>query len=252
MAIHINNETSIICYYYYYIHIKNDKICTGCEKYPNETNNCNKQWRTALHLSMFKKITKKEENKFILSLLHFNPHAILLRDKLGYTPLHIACQFNSKNYDIIYLLCTIAIDVEYSFLCNNTEDNKHCFCKCFYCGICYYLRYCNHGYYDGCTCTYYKNNEIHNGKKDDYNNDIYINSASRTTTISSSPLYIACQKDTTSIKVLELLLNMSKIHCKRLKTKYDELLQACNCECSMHGEKYIIISDFIVNYCCFF
>ena len=199
---------------------------------------CNKFKRTSLHLALFIREENEEQICTILQMLHYNPHAILLRDNEGYTPLHIACQFQSKNYDIINLLSNVAIQVESSFVCNNA-DERHC-CKCFFCGVCYYVKN-YHGY--SSSCANYNDNEIHNGK----NSDFHCFREYDNITELRSPLYISCKKHTTPLQVVELLLDVSANHRNHLESSYRESLlsstQPCNREC-LHGKRLFAMPKF--------
>lgn len=81
-----------------------------CETYPEEASCVTENWgRTALHLAMFNQGCPCYVGE---ALLKANPHAILVLDKSGYTPLHYACFFRHGTTDLIPILCTAAVQME--------------------------------------------------------------------------------------------------------------------------------------------
>ena len=212
------------------------KINEGCKSNPDETCVCDNDKRTALHLIFYSRGLNEEKISAIQSILHSNPHATLLRDKLGNTPLHIA-SYHPNNYDLISLICNAAIQIEGLLTCNDTHTERNLCCKCFYCGICYYLGKSKDK--DGYSCTFYNNNEIHNTKISARHDIREYRYSYDTIAELRSPFFLSCENHTTPLEVIEVLLNMSTNHKNQLKINYNDfllhsLMQPCSGEC-IHG-----------------
>ena len=80
-------------------------IC--CQNFPQEACVVNERGRCALHLASFSRTCPVP---ILVALLGANPHAVLLRDKDGYTPLHYACHFG-HSIETIRLLCDKIINI---------------------------------------------------------------------------------------------------------------------------------------------
>lgn len=198
------------------------EVLVRCQHNPEEAFQYNSRFgRTPLHLSMFSRDGCRP--RVLIALLKANKHASVVRDKIGFTPLHYACQFGAGESLIVLLAATaVSVDLDLTFptrdFCNDSkgksyEDdqvdlNNYIGCDC---------------YFD-CKCptcpitTYNRLNPVHMLGIEDNDKESLLEQPYSI----PSPLYLACKRGA-SIDILRLLINQSrkysKLLFKRLRSK---------------------------------